>query len=122
MVDQHGTGDQGIAKNIQDRSCIDSDTPEPSSVIDCLEAHESATAFMGLHPGFKIIGILSALYLLIEAILDGPNQPLEYGNRFIETADADMLVMYYAELLYHTPVSFCPSLSPTPEAPFCRHY
>jgi hypothetical protein len=109
MVDQHGAGNQGIAKNVQDRPRLNTDTPKPRTVIDGLEPHESTAALARPYLGYEIFFILRALNLLIEAILDGTDQPLEYGDRFIEGADADMLMMYDAQLLYHWPVSFSPS-------------
>ena len=52
----HGRGNEGIAKDVEFRSRMQTDFFHPTAVVGFEKDHETAGSFEGVHVGFEILG------------------------------------------------------------------
>src|ERR1700742_5130203 len=71
-------------------------------MVDGVEAHESACAFMPMHPFFEVRGITSLRYLVLEGfVLDRSHRRLKGGDDVMEGAAAFMNVIPSGKVRIH---------------------
>src|ERR1700735_2542944 len=91
-----------MADNVHPRLGAASQVLQPRAMVDGVEAHESACAFMPMHPFFEVRGITSFRYLMLECIvLDRSHRRLKGGDDVSEGAAAFMNLIPSGKVRIH---------------------